>query len=331
MLSGFTHPRNDLQELSLSELRVAAGEIAIGPRRALFVRLVSIALLAAGCVLLFVGRQPEGALQWQRELWNFGHIALFAGLSAVLLQRWRAPLRRQLPLLFVGSAAIGFVVEVIQRQIGRDFSLRDVLLDVVGSAVGAWLVVRLRVTRQQRWLLALPVLVAVAAVSLPFVAIAWDSVQAARQFPRFATFESRGELRRFQFYGGASGEVRDGALQLQFGTAEWSGFTLFEPASDWRGYRSLLIEVVNPALAPLDLICRVDDRLHRFSNFDYHDRFNRRFRLEPGSNQLRIALADIEAAPRGRLMAMEQIDALGCFVHRESALRTLQLRVLRLE
>ena len=315
----------------MSELRVAAGEVVVRPRRALLLRVVAGLLLTAGCVLLFVGRQPEGALQWQREFWNFGHVALFAGLAWVLLQRWRAPLRFQLPLLLAGSAVIGFTVEVIQRRIGRDFSLLDVLLDVVGSAVGGWLALRPRLSRRQRGVLALPVFAALAVVSLPFLAIAWDSLQAARQFPQLATFASPLELRRFQFYGGSSGELRNGALQIRFGTAEWSGFTLFEPAPDWRGYRVLQLELINPAAESLDLICRIDDQRHRFSGFDYHDRFNRRFRLEPGLNRLQIALADIEAAPRDRLMAMDQIDLLGCFVHRLPEPRLLQLHKLRLE
>ena len=288
-------------------------------------------LLALGCVLLFVGRQSETAPQWQRELWNFGHVGLFAGLAWALLQRWRAPLRWQLPLLLAGTALVGYAVELIQLHIGRDYSLRDVLFDVVGAAVGALLALYPQLRRRQWLLLALPVAAAGVAIALPFVAIAWDSVQAARQFPQLATFASPLQLRRFQFYGGTHGEIRDGALQLQFGTASWSGFTLSEPPADWRDYRTLVLQLDNPSAEPLTLSCRVDDRLHRRSGFAFDDRFNRRFVLAPGAGELRIALAEIERAPRGRLLSMAQIDALGCFVHRQSQPHRLLLRGLFLE
>ncbi len=287
--------------------------------------------LGIGCVLLFFGREPDGAPQWQRELWNFGHVALFAGLAWVLLRRWRAPLRWQLPLLLIAAALIGYAVELIQRRIGRDFSLHDVLLDVIGAALGGWLATCHRQAPRWRLLLALPLLAALTALLLPFTAIVWDSLQAARQFPRLATFASPLELRRFQLYGGTRGEIGDGALQLRFGTAEWSGFTLTEPPADWRGYRALAIDVENPEPRSLVLICRIDDRLHRLSGFAFHDRFNRRFTLPPGESRLRIALADVERAPRDRRLALERIDALGCFVHAEPTPRALRLRALHLE
>ncbi len=317
--------------LSLDLQREAVAPVAATPGAARWRRLTVAIGLGIGCLLLFVGRQPDTAPQWQRELWNFGHVALFAGLAWVLLRRWRAPLRWQLPLLLVGTAVVGYAIELVQLRIGRDYSLHDVLLDVIGSAVGGWLAVQHRLAWRQRFLLALPVALACAAIVLPFTAIAWDSAQAARQFPRLATFQSPLELRRFQLYGGTRGEIRDGALWLRFGTAQWSGFTLAEPPADWRGYRTLVLQVDNPAAAPLRMSCRVDDALHHLSGFAHRDRFNRRFVLAPGASQLTIALSDIERAPRDRPMAMDRIAALGCFVHRQPQSNALQLRALYLE
>lgn len=306
-------------------------EPVVPSRAQLLRRLTLIALLALGCLLLFLGRQPEGTSQWLRELWNFGHVALFAGLTWALLQRWHAALRWQLPLLLVATALLGYLVELVQRQIGRDFSLRDVLLDVIGSALGLFVATRRRLTRSQQWLVGLPLLAILGALVVPFALVVWDTVQAQRQFPRLATFESPLELRRFQLYGGTHGEIRDGALQLELGTDEWSGFTLFEPPADWRGFGRLVLAFDNPGSAPVELTCRIHDRQHRTHRFDIHDRFNRRFLLAPGSHVLRISLSDVEQAPRTRAMAMARIDALGCFVHRQSASHVLQLRRLFLQ
>jgi VanZ family protein len=287
-------------------------------------------LLGAGCLLLFVGSQPANAPSWLREVWDLGHVALFAGLAWALLQRWRMPLRH-LPRLLAGALLLGFAVELIQRYIGRDFSLHDVLLDMVGALFGAVLALRSRLTARQHWLLAPLLLAALLAAAAPLGLVVWSSVQVQRQFPALATFASSLELRRFQLYGGTTGEIRDGALRLRFGTAEWSGFQMSEPPPDWRGYRELVIELDNPEPRPLTLNCRIDDALHAANGLAFHDRFNRRFELAPGAQQLRIPLVEVAQAPRDRAMAMDRIAALYCFVHRQPEPRTLLLRALRLE
>lgn len=75
------------------------------PRRSLRHALL-ITMLALGCVLMFVGKLPKTEAQWLHQAWNFGHVALFAGLASVVLLRWRAPLRWQIPLLLLGTALI---------------------------------------------------------------------------------------------------------------------------------------------------------------------------------------------------------------------------------
>ncbi len=286
--------------------------------------------LAAGCLLLFVERLPADAPEWLREVWDLGHVALFAGLAWVLLQCWRMPLRL-LPRLLAGAVLLGFGVELIQHYIGRNFSLHDVLLDLIGALFGAVLALRSRLTRRQHWLLAPLLLVAMVVALAPLTLIGWVNLQKQLQFPQLASFESRLGLRRFEFYGGTVGELHEGLLRIRFGTDKWSGFQLVEPPPDWRGYRELVIDLDNPEPRLLALNCRIDDLPHRQSGLDFHNRFNRRFTLAPGPNLLRIALSEVEHAPRDRTMEMDRIVALHCFVHSQPEPRMLLLHGLRLE
>ena len=113
-------------------------------------------------------------------------------------------------------------------------------------------------------------------------------------------------------------------------TAVYSGFFLKDAPRDWRGYHDLIVELVNPSDTPLPLTCRIHDREHT-ANHRSSDRFNRRFSLAPGPNRLTISLTDVETAPRGRLMAMDQIYEFGCFVHKLEQPRRLIVRGIRLQ
>ncbi|MFO1426584.1 MAG: hypothetical protein U1F11_06345 [Steroidobacteraceae bacterium] len=51
--------------------------------------------------------------------------------------------------------------------------------------------------------------------------------------------------------------ARDRAVSLEQGP--WPGLRLREPAPDWRAYRSLQLDLVNPGTQPLSLVLRIDD------------------------------------------------------------------------
>src|SRR5690606_952927 len=90
----------------------------------------------------FVGQLSEFAPRWQRELWNLGHVGLAAGLSLALWPRLRGQLWRRALLLLVVALVVGGAVELVQGRIGREASLRDLLLDLLGSAIGLLIAVR---------------------------------------------------------------------------------------------------------------------------------------------------------------------------------------------
>jgi hypothetical protein len=174
-----------------------------------------------------------------------------------------------------------------------------------------------------------------AAACLPLAAALLDEYRAAAAFPRLASFETITELDRWE--GGAartlSGEVfRDGrrSLKISLTRATYSGVALVHFPRDWRGYDALEFSVFNPGPAPLDLTCRVHDRTHIAAGQHYGDRFNRRFRIEPGWNDIAIALADIRLAPATRPLDLSCVDGLGIFSVRLPAPATVFLDRVRL-
>ena len=68
--------------------------------------------------------------------------------------------------------------------------------------------------------------------------------------------------------------------------------------------------VDNPNQEDIVLTCRIHDVLH---NHVYDDRFNERFSIKPGAQDIIIDLGRVEAAPQSRSMDMNRIGALGCF------------------
>ena len=73
------------------------------------------------------------------------------------------------------------------------------------------------------------------------------------QFPVLADFHSRIEL-YWTLSVGVNREIVDDALEVEFGAEEFPGVAFHEPVPDWRRYRTLTIDVENPAAEPLKLV-----------------------------------------------------------------------------
>jgi hypothetical protein len=92
----------------------------------------------------------------------------------------------------------------------------------------------------------------------------------------------------------------------------------------------LNLRLYNPSAEPLWITCRIHGLAHETGNMAYSDRFNRRFPLQQGWNDLRIELAEVAYAPKTRRMDMAQIVNLGLFTVTVQKSRTLYLDDVRL-
>jgi VanZ family protein len=292
-------------------------------------------LFVVASILLFVPL-PIPPTYAGRTIENAGHTPLFflvtLGVLFVMRDHPRFQGVRRYALAGLVGAGTGFLSEVIQKPLARDASWEDVAADVVGVilalAVYALFDRRLKLRAWQRLGALAIALSCVAIFLLPIVRMARAYVHRSAQFPVIADFHSRIEL-YWTLSFGVNREIVGDALEVDLFADEFPGVSFHEPVPDWRRYRTLIIDMENPAAEMLHLGVRVHDRRH---NFNYKDRFNRRYDLAAGERRtLRIALDDIRRGPRQRLMDMAHISDITLFRGENSGSRRLRVYSIRLE
>jgi VanZ family protein len=297
--------------------------------------LILVALLVVAATLLFM-RLPVPPTYAGRTIENAGHMPVFflvtLGLLIVLRNDFKVEGARLYALAGMIGAGLGFLTEVIQRPLARDASWEDVFSDAVGAvcalAVFALFDRRSRIPRTG-WLVALvAALGCLAFYVTPLVRMTVAYVHRNGQFPVLADFRS--PIEPFWTVGYGTNRTRErGALEVEFVGGPWPGVSWHEPIPDWSAYRTLLIDVENPDATKLGITVRVHDRGH-WQN--YRDRFNRHFELAAGERRtLRIELADVARAPKGRLMNLRQISNIALFRDAPEGSRRMRIYTLRLE
>jgi hypothetical protein len=300
-------------------------------RRSLYL----LALLILAGVLLFV-QLPIPPTYAGRTIENAGHMPLFFLVTLGVIFVLRDDRRCQgLKLyLFAGLAGVGagFLSEVIQRPLRRDASWEDVVADAIGAlcALAVYAMFERR-SGLRRWHRLVALLVAVACVAVwfaPVVTMTRAYLHRNGQFPVLASFHSRIEL-YWTVSIGVRREIRDGALDVEFVAEDTPGISFHEPVADWRAWKTLVLDVQNPAGEALNLGVRVHDKQH---NRQFNDRFNRRFDLAPGERRtLTISLDDVRNGPRNRRMDMQQISDITLFRGEKTGSRALRVHAMRLE
>ena len=297
--------------------------------------LILVALFVVAATLLFM-QLPVPPTFAGRTIENAGHMPVFflvtLGLLIVLRTDFRFEGSRLYALAGLIGSGLGFVSEVIQEPLARDASWEDVFSDAVGAvcalAVYALFDRRSRLTRTT-WLAALVVaLGCIAFYVTPLVRMTVAYVHRNGQFPVLADFRSPSDELWMVDYG-TDHRLDGGSLMVVYARGRWPGVSLREPVPDWSAYRTLLIDVENPETEKLGFTVRVHDRGHWR---DYSDRFNRHYELAGGERRtLRIDLAEVARAPRGRLMDMRQIADITLLRDAKEGSRSLRIYSLRLE
>ena len=111
----------------------------------------------------------------------------------------------------------------------------------------------------------------------------------------------------------------------------WPGVEFHDIWPDWSSYTTLVVELEAIGAEPLQLNIRAHDRHHRTGDQPYSDRFNRRLTLLPVPQVVRIQLADIASAPKGRRMNLTQMQSVMIFGSKEAQGRQFWLSEIRLE
>jgi VanZ family protein len=271
-----------------------------------------------------------------RTIENAGHVPLFLIGTLFILVILRHDLKIEGARLYVLAglvgAGCGLLSEIIQRPLRRDASWEDVLADCVGVvfalALFAFFDRRSALRGLTRAAAALIVVGCAAVYLAPLVSMMRAYVYRDAQFPVLASFDSNVELYWIVGYG-IRREIRDGALDVQFDSETFPGFSFHEPMPDWRRFRTLVIDVENPTDLAFKLGLRVHDIGH---GREFVDRFNRKFDLAAQERrELRIPLEDIRHGPRNRLINMAEISDVTLFRLHDSPSQRLRLHSMRLE
>jgi hypothetical protein len=272
-------------------------------------------------VLLFVGGPGPDSLRSLRFGWVSGHLVCFA-LWGYLYLSWRGnlPIRRLLVEVVLLSFLVGGTTEVLQSLVGREPSWRDLFNDVLGGllAVIFFAPGRHQLVAPLRHATQLLLLLVVAWSLIPFTRALADEIISRHQFPLLSGFETPFEHTR---WGGKSRRYIDQevvyrgqkALRVELVAGWYPGvFLNFFPA-DWRGYAALQMHVHHALVEPLELHLRIHDQQHRDFDNVHRDRFNYTLLLEPGWNRVRVLLADVASAPRGRELDLRRVAGVGLF------------------
>lgn len=275
---------------------------------------------------------------------DFLHVPGFALVVAALLVGFdtsyeatrRRRFRRLLGVCAV-AAVIGVGIEVIQWLVAGSADPWDVARDGGGIVIAAlWAASRWRDVRvAARRLLRSTALALAVGFLLPTLGALADEAHARRQFPVLADFSTRAELTRFGWstQSRAVLEPADRAdsghrvLHLFLSPGTYPGLTFEFFPRDWRGWSHFVLVCTNPGSTPFPLTIRINDLKH---NQEYTDRYNGTFMLVPGVSEIRILLADVEAAPRTRKLDLGNVALVVAFSYNLQEPRELLIHQLRL-
>lgn len=313
-------------------------------------RALLLALLASLTLLVVIATLPSRpqifhVLQKLAHPTVFGVVAL--ALLVLLRQRRESaatPPWSEYLLALALATALGALTELGQILTHRDPTLHDVGLDLRGAACALAFAAgfdgRCQPSGRERLRLVYLTAGGLLAVWIA-TPLAWAGAAYANRallfpvlfVPRspldtyFVATVDRGAVRS-RLEPRWSREAGEFTLHVQLWTRPYSGVSLEEPSADWSGYRSLLIDVVNPSRTPLELNVRVNDRAH---DGRYADRFNGRYPI-PGRTRemLEIPLEAVRGAPAGRSMDLEQIANVNLFRAGEAGPHELLLNRIEL-
>ena len=297
-------------------------------------------ILIASSFFLFLGGPGDFASRSVRELWNLGHIAYFALLTHQLIS-WGVLKKFSLPMQWVMylvmTLVLGTSIELLQYGTQRSPDVGDISRDLIGSALVLAFTPGLLVLSSEKSVRAIRLLVLVFMVMhlLPLTRASIDELNACVRFPVISDFETPFELDRWK--GSAGRDVvslesgkNEHQMKVRFGTDVYSSASMQYLAHDWSDYATLNLRIFQPDPEPLRITIRIHDELHETAAepYQYSDRFNRRFILQQGWNDIVIALSEVRLAAAKRQIELNKIRNINLFSSRLSEAREAYLETV---
>ena len=269
--------------------------------------------LTFGIMVPLPSTESSDFRDYLRDLGHFPASALlFWVVWSVPQVRWRKWPRVLVVVVMVLLLQTGF--ELLQPLTGRSASLRDWTLGLMGISL-AVMVCQFLKRRRIIWVF-MAVGLTVAAF-FPLVLMLKQQRAHAAAFPLFGSFESKGEIKRWDLYG-LEGTLSDdyvsiGEKSVRFVvTKEFSypGFFMERTVTDWSDYAAFTCDIFLEGDHPRTIVLRADDHQE---TLPYGDRGQVGFNLKPGFNTVVVPIHDLMKTPGGRVMNATHITRYGLF------------------
>jgi predicted MPP superfamily phosphohydrolase len=148
-------------------------------------------------------------------------------------------------------------------------------------------------------------------------------------------FESEEDLKRLnwecqKWFGLSEKNVTSGkyCLKVVLPPGEYPGINFHEIRHDWSEFRSLRMDIFNPAEEKVNLCIRIDDKK---SGSEYANRFDTVFELKQGINQISIPTDSIRTNMHHRPLNLKQIKRIIVFIMNNKKQRELYIDNIRLD
>jgi VanZ family protein len=303
--------------------------------------LFGIALLLL-FALFFVDNPDFVPTRSFRIAWNLGHIVFYWVAIFVLLKH--ASFLQQLTQAhqlywIVGICFVtGVLIESIQFFIGRQAGWQDILRNILGGLSALAFFRRPKSTNTQLFNIKFKVIVtALLFIQLyPLLVTLADEQMARSNFPLLADFENKLELNRWTSNGSITLDKKftDHGLssaRIELTTDPYSGASLNFLPNNWKKFDRILFSIYLPDNSPLLITTRIHDQQHQQGEQLHSDRFQQRYRLQPGWNPIAINLSNVILAPKTRQMDIESIANIHFYTSNLKQSRVIYLDNLRLE
>jgi len=275
--------------------------------------LVVLLLLVGSFVELDLSRSEH----YLRRMVDFLHLPVFFVLSWLLTDWFVGEEHSFLNGLFKAVACclfLGAATEIFQPLFGREGSLSDFWLDLLGTLAGASFSLAMR-SSSAGWLKTVSCILLAISVcmgSMP-VYTAWSDWRVKMEsFPVLVDLENGRYRDKLESWWKPVSEestvsLKERGLLVQ----SHSGGVVYEAlGQNWLNYQSLSLTVFNPGHA-FTLYLRIDDSQ---DTTNYSDRFNRKLELSPGLNSFEIPVSEIENGPKSRKLDLSSISFFYIFV-----------------
>ena len=280
-------------------------------------------------LLMIVGLGDGVGLRYPllNDIWNAGHLVLFALLSFSYFYRStleQYPLAYRVILTNIAALSLGAAIEYLQLRLGRSFSYADIVNDVIGANLGLLVLALQKPRKKGRERLTLQFgLILMLGLGLRGVELQlWDEWAMRKDFPVLANFETAQQLQRWEFTNVAARRSQQFSLsdsyslEAQFLNGGYPSISLNQLIGDWSDLQFLHLSVYSVSRQVTSFELEVFDRQYRLNGSHFDDKFNISLAIAPGWNVIKIPLQVIENAPQQRNMDMRFIQSLSLFTHR---------------